>query len=333
MRFNWLAILFVLFGTMVLGQNDPTVYRKEKIKYFEFEPFERSFTGVDESMDTLVQKDSKLWGYEDSLQYAINVAKLGDYSRAYNLLKKIPLKYTNNQDAAHLTMIYQLNQRYDIAEKWLKRFKADTPELKNAKRIWLHMIQLRKDLRDLKKNLKYETVFEIHDKKHYSEAEKNSDVFLREVIHPLEGGELVMRFHIQYIDQRDPVLAKLAVEMGDVIRQHLSLTMTYVAYSLGKHYHDSADNAKRVKAIKKEINDAKYEVIPLKNFFPKKRKSRFNPETIKELHKEENVTKYKLPPFEKEEEESFWMSKGFIVTTGLLVILLLVILFVKTRKK
>lgn len=328
---SYISILF--FAVLAVTQGDPTVYRKERIKYFEFEPFERSFSGVDESMDTLMVKKGKEWDFRDSLQFAINIAKLGNYSQAYNFLKKIPLRNVDNNSAAHLAMIYQLNQRYDIAEKWLNRFKVDTPELKHAKRIWLHMIQIRKDIRDMKVNLKYQTIFEIDDKVRYTQEEKESPLFEEEVIYPLEGGELVMRFHVMYMDKRDPVLAKLAVEMGDVIRQHLSLTMTYVAYSLGKFYDGTADNAKRVKNIKTEIHDAKYEVLPLKNFFPKIRKNRFNPETISEIHKEEKIVKHKMAPFEKEPYEPIWLSRGFIITTGLLLILLLVIFFVRTKKK
>lgn len=333
MRFFLIYIFVGVFIFSGLSQGDPTVYRKEKIKYFEFEPFERSFTGVDESMDTLVEKPGIEWSFNDSLQFAINIAKLGNYSQAYNFLKKIPLKNVDNTSAAHLAMIYQLNQRYDIAEKWLHRLNPETPEAKNAKRIWLHMIQLRKDIRDMKVNLKYETVFEINDRQNYTPEEKESEIFQNEVIAPLEGGELVMRFHILYVDKRDPVLAKLSVEMGDVIRQHLSLTMTYVAYSLGKHYDGTANNAKRVKNIKTQIHNAKYEVLPLKNFFPKKKKSRFNLSNIEQLHEEEKVERFKLPPFEEEQIEPFWMSNSFIITTGLVLILLFVILFVRTRKK
>ncbi len=332
MRFLLYISVFFL-GLNSIAQGDPTIYKKENLHGFEFEPFERSFMGVDESMDTLVAKKGADWKYEDSLQFAINIAKLGNYSQAYNFLKKIPLRYIDNNSAAHLAMIYQLNQRYDIAEKWLNRFVTNTPELMNAKKIWLHMIQLRKDIRDMKVNLKYETVFKINDAVNYSEEEKKSEKFKREVLYPLEGGELVMRFHIMYVDKRDPVLSKLSWEMGDVIKQHLSLTMAYVAYSLAKHYDGTANNAKRVKHIKMEIHDAKYEVLPLKNFFPRKKKNRFNLENIKELHKEEKVQKHKLPPFEKKKEEPLWLSKGFIMSAGLVLILLFVILFVKTRKK
>lgn len=329
-----LAFISIFIGSfLVKAQSDPTIYRKERIRYFEFESFARSFTGVENSMDTLLAKSKEQWSFDDSLLFAINIAKLGNYSQAYNLLKKMPLKEVSNEDIAHLTMIYQLTNRFDIAEKWLNRYETKSQAEKEAKKIWLNMIRIRKGLKEVTIKLKYETVLLIQDKKTYTNDEKESDIFKKEVIYPLEGAEIVLRFHVQYLDDRDPVLAKLAVEMGDVIHQHLSLTMAYVAYSIAKHYDKSSENAKRVKNIKKEIDEANYEIIPLKKFFPKKHKSRFNLEKIKEIHQEENAPKYKIPPFAKEVKEPLWLSKGFIITAGLVLILLFVILFVRTRKK
>lgn len=330
-----IAIIYLFLVTPLLAQfggKKPVQYRKEKIKYFEFEPFERSFSGVKESMDSLEAKPGYEWDFQDSIQFIVNLAKLGDHSRAYSELKKIRLHDISNENVAHITMIYQLNQRFDLAKLWLGKYKPANKTEIFAKEIWMEMIQLRQDEKDYKRKLKYSDVFITHDKSSYSEEEKEGDEFRENVLAPLEAGEIILEFHIRYVNKDDPYIAKLASQMGDVIHQHLSLTMTYVAYSLARHYNKSSENAKKLKAIKQEIVDSRYEIIPLKKYFPKEKKGRFSYQLLKEKHIESKKKKYQLPPFEKEQEEPLWQSKGFILTLGLLIILIFVLVFIRTKK-
>jgi hypothetical protein len=328
-----IALLSMISSFAQKGDKGVVQYRKEKISQFEFEPFERSFTGVDESMDSLMEKKGENWGFQDSLQFIINIAKIGNYSRAYNELKTFHLHDVSNESAAHLTMIYQLNERYDLAERWLQKYEPENKEEQLAKKIWLNMIRVRQGIADYKTTLKYEELFTVNDKRSYTDKEKEGKQFQEDVLYPLDAGEIVLRFHIQYMNEKDALVAKLASQMGDVIHQHFSLTMTYVAYSLAKHYDNTSANAKKLKNVKSEILEAKYEIIPLRNFFPKQKRSRFSYELIKAKKEDEKVKRYELPAFEKEQEESIWFSKGFIILTGLLLILLFVIFFIKTNKK
>ncbi|MEZ4936583.1 MAG: hypothetical protein R2799_03225 [Crocinitomicaceae bacterium] len=194
MRFL-LTIGIIFLVHFVSAQTDPTVYRKERIKYFEFEPFERSFTGVEGSMDSLINKPGSQWNISDSLLFAVNLAKLGNPGRAYKVLKKMPLKEVENESIPHLTMIYQLIGRFDLAKKWMERYKPNNPEEESAKKIWLNMIRVREDVKEVRTNLKYETIMEMDDRSQYSSSEKESDMFKKEV-NPLNGAEIVLRFHV-----------------------------------------------------------------------------------------------------------------------------------------
>jgi len=323
-----LTLIIILIGVQSFSQ-----YKKEKIEYFEFKPFERSFIGVDESMDSLNKKPGVEWGFQDSLQFIINIAKIGEHARAYNELKKFHLHDVSNNAAAHIAMIYQLNDRFDLALRWLQNYKPESRHEILAKKMWMDMLDLRQDIKDYKRKSKYADLFYIYDRTSYTEEEKKGEIFEREVLDPLRAGEVILSFHVRYIDNNDPVLAKFAAQMGDVIHQHLSLTMAYVAYSLARNYDKQAEYSKKIKYVKSEIDKENYEIIPLKKFFPKKVKSRFSYEYIKEKKEEEKVQRYKLPAFKEKQEVNIYTTKGFIILVGLALILIFVIFAIKTKKR
>ena len=341
-------LILTLIGSVSLltsfSQNDSvkyvkSPYRAEYTPHFQFNQFKRGFSNelLKLKLDSLENKQRVEWTRFDSLKFAEVSLQTGnkDLSKFYFQNLKVDFK-TEEDYWFDEVMIHYLNEDYSGALEKIKKASPMILEFSKVyflKKIIEGKIQNKADEKWYKKNL----VLNWEIDSSLNELEKDDPQFISSVIDPLRNLEYVLDKIISYEYEDDPVMANTCREMGQIIKAHLSLSQAYIAYCLGRHYNkwdkELLADLKEVKAL---MNQKKYKIPNFRKYFPRIEYWRFDYQMLKEeiLLEQNDSTEYIIPQNMKEKpEDTVKFPHQLIVIGGILIFFLLILLFLKTRKK
>ena len=329
------GLIVLLFSSAIIfGQPFQTSkYNKEYNPYFKFNKFKRGINSdkIAVQLDVLDNKPKSNWTFDDSLEFAELSLLTQNFDLSQYYLECIAKSHILNDKTKRLLLIdCYLTENFEAGEKLIaKSFNNSSEFDKYLKDVFL----ARKNY--LESGQVQEKIFDILPED--IDIEKGSNNFESQVILPLEKARDVIEFYVLHIHEDDPIIAKCFSEIGQVLEKHVSLNQAYIAYSIARIYdnHDKAilENVKRIKSkhVKKNYNTPKF-----RNYFPRIEYWRFDYEILKEkIIQEKNDTIPKFPPplLAQKEDDSLPIPKDLLVPLGIFIILLLFLIFTRSKKQ
>jgi hypothetical protein len=324
------------------AQSDSTDYkiqhtlRKEYSKYFKFEVFKRGLdnTVITNRLDSLSNKPKIDWTKKDSLSFAQTNILAKNYELAQHYYSNLSIDPTIefNQNIDQLCLGY-LSGHYT---EGITKLETDYPDIKQFSELYYF------------KNL-FSFQDSTHQKSNWYKSNQSVLVFKidsnvrinknnhKEIITPLLNATSALKKMVFYVNDNDQIISRAFRDIGYTLENHVSLTQAYVAYNIGRNYNKSDKQLiEDLKRIKAKLIKKNYTIPIFRRYFPKTKKGRFNYEILKEkIIKEQNDTIPKhIPNFESEDKSiNLPFSIDFVVPIGFLVIFILLLLFLKTKKK
>jgi hypothetical protein len=314
-------------------------YRQESTPHFQFGQFKRGFSNnlLKNQLDSLEAKPRIQWSRLDSLKFAQISLETGNKNLSKFYFQNLKVDYKHEEDYwFDELMIDYLNEDYHRALDKIKKKSPMTLEFSKIyffKKIIEAEIQNKADDKWYKENkvLNWEidtTLFSL---------DKDDPKFQENVIMPLKNLEYVLDKIIAYVYEDDPIIANTCQEMAAIIEAHLSLSQAYIALSLGRHYNKwDKDILADVKAVKAKMTQKKYKIPNFRKYFPRIEYWRFDYQMLKEeiILEKNDSTEYIIPKNMNEKPPpTISFPPQLIVVGGIFVFFLLILIFLKTRKK
>lgn len=336
-----IAILIMMsFGTF--GQNDSIVrptspYRTEYNPWYKLTTFKRGFHGdsLTLTLDKLEAKPREDWSRMDSLDFAQASLHTGNIPLSEYYFERLNLDYDRDGDFWWDQMlIYILNKDYELG---IESIHKSSPGILEFSKIYFLDKMLLAYIANNETDKWYKTgnVFNWEIDSTLFDIDKKSPRFQTEVIDPLKNLDFVLRELIHFIHEDDPVISKACFEMGVIFENHISLTQAYIAYSLGRQYNKSDKTLlNSIKQVKGKLSLKKYKIPNFRKYFPKIKQWRFEYEVLKEKIYPQNdtVSVKNLPLMVPVEEIELPFPPELIILTGILILFILVLFFLKTKK-
>jgi len=329
-----LFLLVIAFSNTAIGQQFQTSkYNSEYNPYFKFKKFKRGEKSeiLSKELDKLKEKKKSDWSLEDSIQFAeisllTNYVGLSHYylenivSQNQNSKKSILLLvmdcYIENDFVTGKKIIANHFNKLDLKDKYIESIFLARENLQNTDQI-------------------DSLVFYI-EKPYFKTTKKGSKEFESKVITPLLQATEALRFFVKFIHENDPILARAFNEIGLVLENNVSLNQAYIAYSIARIYNSKdkeiLENVKRIKAkhVKKNYNTPKF-----RTYFPRIEYWRFDYDILKEKiirEKNDTIPKFEPPLFAKKKSKNFPFPIDLLIPIGIGAILLLFLIFTRSRK-
>lgn len=337
--------IFFLQATVgISAQSDtitraPSPYKNEYNPWFKFTQFKRGFESdsLTYYLDDLESRPRKSWSRQDSLNFAqisLRTEKI-DLSEYYFY---------------HLDVNFQTEEEYWWEEIMLKILKKDfeggienihrsKPGILQYSKIYFLDKILQAYMAEEKDNKWHKEHTVLHwevDSSLFNE-DKNSEHFKNTIIRPLENLDFVLKQLIHYVHEDDPIIAEACFEMGVILENHVSHTQAYIAYSLGRHYNKrDKEILSNIKNVKAKLSEKKYKIPIFRRYFPRIEYWRFEYEVLKEkiiLNRQDTLNKLSPTLMLPTKGNPIPFPPELIIIAGLLVLFILVLIFVRTKKK
>lgn len=314
-------------------------YRSEYNPWFKFNVLYRGYENepLTLTLDSLESKPRKYWNRTDSLKFAQTSLKTGNIDLAAYYFHNLKVNYDTEEEYwwNHI-IVHFLNREYNTC---IQVIKLAEPGVFEYSKLYFFKQICKAKLRSLKDEKWYKTEGVLSWKVDSSLLllDKDGPEFREKIIIPLENLRFVLEALIRHIHDNDEVIARTCLEMGWILETFISPTQAFIAMSLGRHYDkwdkEILSNIKRVKA---ELVRKKYRIPIFRKYFPRIEYWRFDYQMLKEkIIYEKNDTAVLQKPVlmkpKKKVEVSF--PTEIIVISGLIIMIVLLILFLKTNKK
>lgn len=339
-----LVSCFIQLATLSFGQRDTieyirSPYRTESTPYFKLNSFKRGFStdSLRLSLDSLEAKRRIQWSRKDSLSFAqislgTGNTSLSDY---YFDHLNVKLKSEENFWYDHL-MIYYLKNEFDTG---IDLIKKDSPMILGLSKMYFFERIFEAKLKQQKDEKWYKTnsVFNWEIDSSLNTLNKKDPTFVEAVIIPLRNLEFVLNRIILFVHEDDPIIASAAREMGHIIEGHLNLTQAYIAYSLGRHYN-KRDKAllEDLKEVKAKMTEKNFKIPNFRKYFPRIEEWRFEYKVLKEkviFAQNDTIVYVKPETMAPKEEPLLKFPHQYIVLGGLLLMMIILAIILKTRKR
>jgi hypothetical protein len=348
MRFILITILF-LAPTLLFSQEEKVKpiyqsFRKEPTKGFVFEKFDRGFNAKELNLifDSLNTKQQNQWLFGDSLLFAVSLLKAEKKEASLKVFSGIgPGRITNSVDFKYLITAYQINGELKAANSLVKLYKQKFPNHINEIGAQERIIEFKLYLRNKEINKKWISANHILPLDFQNDSLDKDTVTYNRMQQVLEQYEKELRFQSNFTFEEDPILAAVAADIGLLLERYYSYSQAYVAYSIARNYDKSNKFVvEQLKVVRSYLNQKKYHLPIFRNFFPRKKKGRFELSTIlnrleeekKEAMKEEPINE--IRPREKDKYEKYLdqFDTNLIYAAILFLILLFILLFIRSRR-
>lgn len=317
--------------------------KNEPYQFFKFKKFERHFDlrQIDKSLDSLDHKPKDQWHVDDSIVLFSNLAKIKKYEEAYDIYKRIGKERFEVSDyATAKDLIYTFKQQsrpdlsLEIIDECLEKGFVDT-----LSHHWMHSIHEARqnkavDWRFLLDN----DILEFPVDTILPYRKKNDQFYKDSIMIPLEKLDAILKDEVLYTPENDVIIAEVFYEIGHYLEKTGTSTQAYVAYSLARIYNKSDFKAsKRIRIVKDRLIKKKYRIPGVRRLFPKYKKGRFNYEILKKKvieAQKDTLPKQPLPTMKPVVKKDYVPKfSGLLLTIiGVVLVLLFVLIFVKTKK-
>lgn len=337
-------VFLLVIGSSLYGQSDSIVkiqspYRTEYNPWFKFSVLQRGFESDSLTMhlDDLEKIPRKAWSRTDSLNFAQTTLQTGniDLSKFYFHHLNVDFNKERNYWWSEM-MIFVLEKDYESAFENIHKNRLGILQYSKIyffDRILLGYIAESDD----SKWHKTHSILNWEVDSTLLSLDRKSEEYKNNIIRPLENLEFVLKLLIHYIHEEDPVLAQACYEMGLILENHVSLTQAYIAYSLARHYNKwDKGILGQVKQVKGKLSEKKYKIPIFRRYFPRTEYWRFDYGVLKQkIIYEKNDTIPKFAPILMVEQDEFELPfpSELIIIGGILLMFILVLVFLKPKKK
>ena len=308
-------------------------YNKEHNPYFKFETFERGVKSeiLSKKLDRLELKSKANWTIEDSIEFAeISLLTKNTALSQYYLESIVGDNHYSKHAIRLLLMDCYIDNDFVTGDKIIdKYFDLNNREDKYFSSIYFSHKKL------IEKKKTDTVIFGILPRGNASIV-KGSEHFYRNIISPVETANSALRFYVKFIHEDDPILARAFNEIGIVLWKHVSLNQAYVSFNIARIYNSKdKEILENVKSIKAEHVNNNYNTPKFRTYFPRIEYWRFDYDILKEkIIREKNDTIPKFTPklIQPVQKKSFPFSLDILIPIGIGVILLLFLIFTKSKK-
>ncbi|MFK8046467.1 MAG: hypothetical protein AB8B72_13305 [Crocinitomicaceae bacterium] len=333
-RQSLLAITITISSAVVGQQFQTSKYNSEYNPYFKFKKFERGEKSeiLSQKLDKLKEKEKTEWNLTDSIEFAEislltsnvelshyyleNVVKQNRFSKKSVLLLVMDCYIENDFKTGKKTIDSHFNMQ-DLRDQYMSSI------------FYAHETHQTTGQVD-------SLIFNI-SKPNFKTIKKGSEEFKNLILKPLSEATASLRFFVKFIHENDPVLARGFNEIGQLLEYNISINQAYIAYSIARIYNSKdkeiLENVKRIKAkhVQKNYNTPKF-----RTYFPRIEYWRFDYDILKEKiirEKNDTVPRIEPPLYTKNETTKFPFPIDILVPVGISTILLLFLIFTRSRKK
>jgi len=340
----WVYISLFVLPLLSFGQGDSTrvvssPYKTEYNPWFKLTTYQRGFDSEElkRELDNLEAKPRRKWSRIDSLNFAETSLKAGELELSNYYFNNLNVDYDTENDYWWSFMILNLlNGDYHEGIENMDKNSPGILEFSKLHFLDRLFIAYRAEAKT-PKWYKENSIFNWEVDSTLLTLDKDSPEFEEEIIKPLQNLDEVLKLLIHYIHDDDAILAHACYEMGVILENYISYTEAYNAYSIGRHYNKwdkVIQNA--LKGAKSKLNKNKYKIPIFTRIFPTTEKWRFDYDLLKEkiiFERNDTISKNEPELLVKIEEEGIGFPTGYVTIGGIFMMFLLVLIFLKTRKK
>jgi hypothetical protein len=337
------ALLLTAFVSInMIAQSTAELPHEEFRPYFKLAPYKRGFDkdSLNELMQYLIEKPRKRWTKNDSISYVMSLCNADEYDLAHSVFERLKLTKLGTQEEYHIVQhMLHFKTRFFAVEDWLDFETRDYPQFAEANKIrkrinHVSRLYARKEWRT-NDSLVFPELNDVRWKK----MKRGSPTYLNELIPLVWLYDEALRTEVQFESKRNTALSEAFVEFGDFLHAYVNLSDAFIAYSIARYYNKTNNHAAiKLKSLKAEMNRKNILFPSMRKMFPKQDKGVFNYKNILEKRQKQrdSLSKDVAPPLtvDFEEPRFSWFSdklEYIIILVGLVVLLLLVVLFVKTK--
>jgi hypothetical protein len=316
-----------------------TPYRNEYNPWFKLGVFKRGYKNeaLTGKLDSLESKSRKVWTRTDSLTFAEVSKKTGNLELSAYYFDHLNVSYKAEEKFWwERLVLHFLQNEYNSC---LNMIREAEPGLLEFSKLWFFKKICDAKLRALKdeKWYKKESVLSWEVDSTLFAADKKGELFREKVIAPLENLTFVLQLLIRHIHEDDEVIARTCLEMGWILKAHISKTEAFIAMSLGRNYDQwDKEILENIRQVKAELIEKHYRIPIFRKNFPRIEAWRFDYELLKEkIIYERGDTTVKKPPvlYKKPEKNHVHFNSQLVIFAGMGVIFICLLLFLRTRKK
>ncbi len=338
-------LLFFTLSSAILSeaQSDTIVrvespYKNEYNPWFKLTTFQRGFDSDSLIMllDELEKKPRVEWSRLDSLNFSRTSLQTGNTELSSYYFGHLNVDYDlENAYWWDQIMMLILNKDY---EGGIEAIHRDNPGIFEGSKIYFLDRLLLAYIAESKveKWYKDNSILKWEIDTSLANVDKSDERFTRDIITPLKNLNFVLRNMIHFIHESDPIIARACYEMGLILEKYVSDTQAYIAYSLGRNFNKwDKEVLAAIKQVKGKLSQRKLKIPVFRNYLPRINQWRFEYEVLKEkiiLQKNDTIQKITPTLIVKKEKMDFPFSPELFIISGILILFLLVLIFLKAKK-
>lgn len=292
-----------------------------------------------ERIKELELKSRTTWQPSDSLSYAFELVYLNDFTHALNYFSRV-----NTDTVAHPTTLHLLQLTYLKTNRFenLKQSIINGPDSPTVKEIRLRIVEVR----EMNMNRSWDTnenvMFPILRDSSNFEYKKSQKQYYKYLVPRAEDFKKALMYDALYTDDADKILSQAFEEYGDFLKEHFYLTNAFMAYSISRLYDKrNSSTAKKIKSIKTEMSEANFLQPSIRENFAKANSDRYLFKEIAETNldslsktKIESLTLEEIAELDLKKQRDYlpWVNYEILLISILFLILLVVVIFIRTKK-
>jgi LPXTG-motif cell wall-anchored protein len=333
----------VFFSHISFSQSTYTLPKKEIRKYYQLDIYPRGFD--EDSMritqDYLLNKPTHDWKKTDSLEYIFALCSSRNYDYAYLIFSKLNHDEFNKLSRNQFHAIqHLLNYKRKFEELYFWLDKEQNLYTDNSEKIELRKRIARvNELIYLNKWSENDSlVFPFLLENEFNGNKKGSEEYESVVIPIIQTIDEALRDESKFENYYNKGLSKAFFEYGEFLNKNLSYSDAYIAYSIARYYNRyDNETAIRIRSLKTIMRQKKITPPSIREIFPKQPKGLFNVKKIMAKRKKVNdsirsTNNQTLKLIQTDKKGLSTQQQNLILFIGLLLILLAVLLFLRTKK-
>ncbi|MCC5923956.1 MAG: hypothetical protein JJT77_09225 [Crocinitomicaceae bacterium] len=344
-----LFVFFSLSIALAQARELPKPPQNEPTPLFYFNPFERQPKipyELEKAWQNLVKKKPINWNNNDSLAYAFELVYLQRFEHALFYFQRLDLSSIENINILELYhFMLKKNKRFEKLLDSYSVAKSMFPELKNVFEIRMQIADTRILHQERIWNIQKDHIFpELIDTTSLDLLAANSNYKIHpKLIEIAEQFDQALRYEILYCDETDKIISQAYIEYATFLHRYLYASNAYIAFNIARHFDKrNGQIPKRIKAIKKELEENNYLIpsftvlfkkINPNNYALKEIQSidslQFIFETTDRFIRQEDLENY----INKRPDKLPWLDNELLIIIVLATMLLCILIFIDVRKK
>jgi len=341
-----ILIIVCLFSNKSEAQTTTAdIPKNEPRPYFSFTTFPKGFdeTVIHQSLAYLQNKNIDSWDGSDSLQFMNDLTLIGDYISAYQLYIVLKLDTVRSLSTTHTIQFLLFSKgKQDILMDWYDREAKNYPKNKQQVEIRRRIAIVYQKMVDKKWSYRDSLLFPYLADSSWYNLKKGSPEYKSQLISLVNTMDKALRIEVMYQMDNNNSLSQAYRELGDFLYNHVDYTDAFIAYYCARFYNrQSMHVAKSIKKTKNALRDHNLLLPSFRRIFPKEKKGLFNYQILKEKIKQQKLdsiaaaSENPLPIVVTKHRKEFLpkINKNLIVLGGLILILVFVLIFVKSKRR